>query len=67
MNDLHARERHIAEVLVKQGLTQLAGALGLNGIASRGGADTVAPRNLRLALEELGPTFVKLGQMLDPR
>jgi len=54
MNDLRARERHIAEVLVKQGLTQVS-------------ADSVAPRNLRLALEELGPTFVKLGQMLSTR
>jgi ubiquinone biosynthesis protein len=56
MNELHARDRHIAEVLAKQGLTQLAGQ-----------ADTVAPRNLRVALEELGPTFVKLGQMLSTR
>jgi ubiquinone biosynthesis protein len=54
MNDLRARERHIAEVLVKQGLTQVS-------------ADSVAPRNLRLALAELGPTFVKLGQMLSTR
>jgi ubiquinone biosynthesis protein len=71
MNDLHARERHIAEVLVKQGLTQLAAAMGVNGMAPRrhraGQADTVAPCNLRLALEELGPTFVELGQMLSTR
>jgi ubiquinone biosynthesis protein len=49
-NDLHARERHIAEVFVKQGLTQLAAVTGLNGLASHrhtaGEADTVAPRNL---------------------
>jgi len=32
MNDLHERERHIAEVLVKQGLTQLSAALGVNGM-----------------------------------
>ena len=60
MNDLRARERHIAEVLVKQGLTQLAAALGLDGMPPHrriaGQADTVAPRNLRIALEELGPT-----------
>jgi ubiquinone biosynthesis protein len=71
MNDLRARERHIAEVLVKQGLTQLSAALGLNGMAphgrTTGQADAVAPRNLRVAFEELGPAFVKLGQMLSTR
>ena len=68
---LRARERHIAQVLAKQGLTQLAAALGLSGLASprrdAGPVDAVAPRNLRLALEELGPTFVKIGQMLSTR
>jgi ABC1 family protein len=59
-------------VLVRQGLTQLAAALGLSGAAyhrHRGGgtADAVAPRNLRLAREELGPTFVKLAQLLSTR
>jgi ubiquinone biosynthesis protein len=68
---LGARERHIAEVFARQGLTQLAVALRLNGIAPRrhsaGPAAAVAPRNLRLAFEELGPTFVKVGQMLSTR
>src|SRR4051812_19194001 len=72
MNDLRARERHIAEVLVRQGLMQLAAAFGLNGAAAHrhlaaNAAEAAAPRNLRLALEELGPTFVKLGQLLSPR
>jgi ubiquinone biosynthesis protein len=69
MSDLRARERQIAEVLVKQGFTQLSAALGLKGIASprRAADETDAPRNLRTALEELGPTFIKLGQMLSTR
>jgi ubiquinone biosynthesis protein len=71
VSDLRERERHIAEVLVKQGLTQLCAALGLNGKASlarsSGQAEAMAPRNLRVALEELGPTFVKFGQMLSTR
>jgi ubiquinone biosynthesis protein len=64
-HDRHARERHIAEVLLKQGLTQLAAIASRGRIA--GEAGTVAPRNLRLALEELGPTFMKLGQLLATR
>ena len=66
---LASRERQIAEVLVRYGLSYLANVVGLervvsaaDGLVGRARADPRTPsENLRLALEELGPTFIKLG------
>src|SRR5690625_5185769 len=65
-----SRYRRIAAVLVRTGLSALAAPLrwrapapeaGRRRLADAGTAD--GPARLRRALEELGPTFVKLGQM----
>ncbi len=66
------RYREIAVVLSHHGLTHLAsGTLGRLFVVplpgSRRGALAARPEKLREMLEELGPTFVKLGQILSTR
>ena len=70
-----ARLRRIAAVLAGHGLTSLLAPLGLARLAplpgrGRGAGGTPGPsrpEHLRLALEELGATFVKLGQVASTR
>ena len=77
MTNTHAeRYQQITEILARHGLGFLVGAAGLQRWVpfERGllGHDQRAepypnPEHLRLALEQLGPVFVKLGQVLSTR
>ncbi len=72
----HVRRcRQILRVLVKYGFAQILAQMNLYGIweriyCRRGGCGEL-PHNpearLRMALEELGPAFVKVGQLLSTR
>lgn len=72
------RLQHIAGVLVRHGLGDLVRRLGWARVLEKAGravhasstatlAQLEPPAQLRSALEELGPTFVKLGQVLAGR
>lgn len=72
------RYRHIMAVLIKYGFEEVAGIVARRlkiGLGSKGLpsperqtiAQTSLARRVRLAMEELGPTFIKLGQLLSTR
>jgi ubiquinone biosynthesis protein len=69
----HHREREIVGVLARHGLHALAGMVSAEHDAGRasGPEDRATAagraRELRLAFEQLGPTFIKLGQLLSTR
>lgn len=71
-----ARYGHIAEVLARHGLEYLLSAFGLERFVSLpldilGSTHCkeahTPPEHLRMALEEMGATFIKLGQILSTR
>lgn len=69
------RYRQMAEILYRNGLGYLVSVAGLESWLpfrrrEADGADSTrmaSPEYLRRALEELGPTYVKLGQLLSTR
>lgn len=72
------RVHEIASVLIRFGFADAVARVGLSGALERAGrllhapqveadARTPSPVRLRQALEALGPTFVKLGQLLASR
>jgi ubiquinone biosynthesis protein len=77
MRDL-PRLHEIASVLIRYGGGDIVRALGLAGVLERAGkllhwhtpseiSKLELPVRIRMALTELGPTFVKLGQILATR
>ena len=72
------RLREISSVLIRHGLGNIVRGAGVSTLLGRAGqvlqwgqaaevADLEPQQRARLALEQLGPTFVKLGQILSTR
>ncbi len=72
------RLHEIASVMIRYGWGDLVRLLGISGVLERTGrilhwqstseiSQLDAPVRIRRALEELGPTFVKLGQLMATR
>jgi ubiquinone biosynthesis protein len=70
------RSRQIANILVHHGLGYLVGVFGLERFVPfqrgllkhpRRAEPYTQPEHVRMALEELGPTFIKLGLILSTR
>src|ERR1044072_2445813 len=74
--DAHMRRyRQIARVLARHGLGYVASVTGLDRFLplggffgqARGDDPYTPPEHVRMAIEELGAPFIKLGQILSPR
>lgn len=70
------RYRQIVEILARNGLGFLIGSIMLDGhgflhhapVGSKGdGRRLATPERVRKTIEELGPTFIKLGQIISTR
>jgi len=68
-----ARVREVATVLVKHGFGEVVGRLGLSTkskkerLSSRPHSKVSVAERARLVLEDLGPSFIKLGQLASTR
>ena len=73
-----ARAHEIATVLIRYGFGDLVRRIGLGNMLEKAGralhwrmpeelAHQEPPARVRRALEDLGPTFIKLGQVLATR